>query len=370
MNNRIIGVGNAGTQIAKLAATSKLLRGSKIYAIDSTTVSIDINSVSGVKFIPIISDDKTGSGRDRERGSDMFKYHMECGSFNDLMDDAMNAKTPVIIVTSAAGGTGSGSTPQLFKMLTDADVFAIPIIILPALDDPMAYHMNTTDLFYELGQIDPDLKYCTFRNPSHSMHYDAINRSVVNAIEVVFGLHYDHTSSDTIDESDIDRVFRVPGRFVAASVEAANVDELHKKITHSVLAEYQPAWDISEIADKMIVMAFSLTSMSATDSDYQLVFKDIKDRIPMSLDEYRNAKDDISGTCKATAIIGGLPRPELKSIESDFKTVNSLGVGLTQSKRPDFMKSRKLTPTSRVTAGTKQGSNNGGSKVSDVKWKK
>ena len=61
MGNLIIGVGNTGTNIIKLAATSNLLDETKFYAIDSVASSIDAAFISKINFIPIISDEKTGS---------------------------------------------------------------------------------------------------------------------------------------------------------------------------------------------------------------------------------------------------------------------------------------------------------------------
>ena len=113
MGNLVIGVGNTGTNIVKLAAMSTLLDDTNYYAIDSVASSIDMGSLGKIKYIPIISDEKTGSGRDRERGRAMYEFHQNNGEFEEMYTEAAEAKSPVIVVTSAAGGTGSGSVVPL-----------------------------------------------------------------------------------------------------------------------------------------------------------------------------------------------------------------------------------------------------------------
>ena len=121
MKNMIIGTGNAGCQIIKMAALSPLLDEVEFYAIDSVLSTIDMDSISNVKFIPIMSDEKAGSGRDRERGKAMFKFHEENKAFDEMYKVASESKTPVIVVSSAAGGTGSGSIVPLCDALIIED---------------------------------------------------------------------------------------------------------------------------------------------------------------------------------------------------------------------------------------------------------
>ena len=71
MSNMIIGLGCAGNNIIKLASTSTYLDDVTMYAIDSVSSTIDLDSVSRIKYKPIISDERQGSGRIRERGQAM-----------------------------------------------------------------------------------------------------------------------------------------------------------------------------------------------------------------------------------------------------------------------------------------------------------
>ena len=66
MKNLIIGLGNTGVQIIKAIMKSSMLDDIKLYAIDSVTTSVDAAFVDRVTVIPIQSDEKQGSGRNRE----------------------------------------------------------------------------------------------------------------------------------------------------------------------------------------------------------------------------------------------------------------------------------------------------------------
>jgi len=346
MNNMIIGVGNTGTQIVKLAATSKLLEDVKMYAIDSVAASVDIDMINRITVIPIISDSKNGSGRSRERGAAMYEFHEDNGEFVDMYDDAVNSKAPVLVITSAAGGTGSGSVVPLCKSLIAENVQVIPIIICPNEADPEAFHLNTNDLFIELDEIGITT-YAVFQNTRRYSDYALINQDVVNMIEIVFGRRYDETELDTIDDSDLDVILNTPGRFIAVSAEAKDAQTLSKELARKVFSGYQPAWTDEEASNNTLLLACGLKSIFAKD-DFDAVFEEIDKRLDAGnmYDKYKNiVNDNNDGKSSATLIVAGLPRAAVKVISSEYKEAESLGSGLNKSKRPSFMNRKKKTIT-------------------------
>ena len=348
-DNMCIGLGNTGTMIVKAIMQSKLLNKVKLYAIDSVTTAADTDFVNRVSVIPIQSDEKQGSGRNRERGAEMFKMHEDAGDFAIMYQDAIDAKSPVLVITSSAGGTGSGSAAPLCEALVKRGVQVIPIIITPDLSEPDAYHLNTNDLFAELAAIE-DLEgepgvpsYTIFQNPKDSVNYDPINQDVVNLIEIILGVRNEYTTRDSIDDSDLDTILKTPGRFVATSAIATNPDQLRKLIRAKVFSSYQPAWSEEEIKPLTLMTGYSLKSMFA-ETDFDTVFEDIRKRIVHRYDEYRNVvNSDNQGQCEATVIIAGLPRPAIKNIEAEYNMANDLGAGIKKSTRPSFLNKKKTT---------------------------
>lgn len=347
MDNMIIGLGNTGFQIIKAITKAPKLNDVKLYAIDSVTASVDNSILDRVTIIPIQSDEKAGSGRNRDRGGEMYKIHEDAGDFAQMYEDAMHAKSPVLIITSSAGGTGSGSTAILCDSLVKRGVQVIPIIITPDLAEPDAYHLNTNDLFAELAAIEnadgePGVPtYTIFQNPKDSVNYDPINQDVVNLIEIILGVRNDYTTRDSIDDSDLDNILSTPGRFIATSAVATTPDQLRKIITSRVFSSYQPAWSEEEIRPLTLMTGYSLKSMFA-ETDFDTVFEDIRKRIVHRYDEYRNVvNSDNQGQCEATVIIAGLPRPTIKNIETEYNMANDLGEGIKKSTRPSFLNKKK-----------------------------
>lgn len=356
--NLIIGLGNCGSMIVRMIMKAPKLDDVKLYAIDSVTTSVDAAFVDRVSVIPIQSDEKQGSGRNRERGAEMYKIHEDADEFAQMYQDAIDAKSPVLVITSSAGGTGSGSTAPLCQALVSRGVQVIPIIITPDLSEPDAYHLNTNDLFAELADIvdadgEPGVpSYTIFQNPKDTVNYDPVNQDVVNLIEIILGVRNDYTTRDSIDDSDLDTILKTPGRFIATSAIATNPDALRKLITSKVFSSYQPAWSEEEIRPLTLMTGYSLKSMFA-ETDFDTVFEDIRKRIVHRYDEYRNVvNSDNQGQCEATVIIAGLPRPAIKNIDVEYNMANDLGAGIKKSTRPSFLSKKK--PISGKPFGVKK----------------
>lgn len=348
----VVGLGNCGSQIVKAAALSeKLAADSKFYAIDSVTSSFDMKSLSNVTPLPIISDENTGSGRSRERGSEMMQMHLSTPEFTTLIRDCGESKSPVIIISSTAGGTGSGAIVPLCKKIIDEnpDITLIPILVVPAMDDPIAYHMNTADLMAEMGEIGIKT-YCVFRNKSKTSNYTEINQEVVTAIEILHGKWYGATDVDSVDDTDMIRVCSVPGRLIIVKTEATNTQYLKRLITEKVLNGNQP-W--SDPSNNFSMLAISLKSGFAN-GDIDDVFDDIKSRCLGCLDTFKNPIQTDDSTMVATCIISGLPNVKLREIDlNDYQVASGISDGVKKSTRPDFMK--KNTSVKKSALGSIRG---------------
>lgn len=344
MSNVIIGVGNCGNNCIKLASLSSSLSDVTMYGIDSVANQVSMDNVGKIKFIPIISDGKTGSGRSRERGAEMFKYHESDGAFNSMYDDCKKANDPVVVITSAAGGTGSGATVPLCSTLRSMGIQVIPVIVCPNKNDPDAFHLNANDLFMELGNVGIET-YSVFENRRGDADYEPVNREVVTLIEIIFGKKYDETDKDSIDDSDLDVVLGVPGRFIAVSAAAPTAQILQREITRKVFSGFQPIWDEEDSKECTIMTAYSLKSIFA-DKEFALVFSEINKRLGTmhQYDEYRNiVNDDNNGVSEASIIIAGLPRPKARDISTNYLNATGIAAGIGQSSRPNFLNRKKAS---------------------------
>ena len=319
----------------------------KFYTIDSVTSAATVETVGQIKMIPIVTDDKAGSGRLRERGAAMFEHHDQNHAFDELYQDALAAKAPIIIVSSSSGGTGSGITSVLCEKLhkLDSELNIVPLIICPSMQDPDMFHMNTSDLMIELENAGIQT-YSLFRNEYGTANYTQINQDVVTTIELILGKLYDDSENQTIDDSDLDVMMRVPGRFVAAYAESPDPKKLKRLITEKALHSYQPGWTNDDTKMPTIYTAFGLTSPFARD-DFADVFEDVRARITHFVDEYRNICEK-DGTSSASIIIAGLPRGELRTIDCEYEETKGIADGMKQSNRPAFLRGKKPIRTEHV----------------------
>jgi hypothetical protein len=361
MNNICIGLGQAGSNVVRMISNTASLMDVELYAIDSILNSIKLESVGSIKYIPIISDEKSGSGRDRSRGAEMYRYHESLGHMNELYKAAENAKSPVIVITSSAGGTGSGSVVPFCTHLNEMGIQVIPFIICPNKDDPAAYHLNTNDLMLELQDAGIET-YSIFENRRGDADYTVVNNEVVSAIEIILGKKYKPTDLDSIDDSDLDVILGTPGRFVAVAATGNDVDVLKKNITRKVLSGFQPAWKQEDITGNTIMTAYSLSSPFA-DTDFRTVFEDINKRITNAYDEYRNiAIDDNGGEMEATIIVAGLPRNNIKEFDNDYNQATGIANNLKKSIRPKFINKKKAVVSDDTDTA--------GNAIKKFNWKK
>ena len=370
MNNLVIGLGGCGTNVVKELTKSPVFNNDiELYIIDSITRNIDMDSINNVKHLCILADDTPGSGRNRDRGRAMYEFHEENGAFDNLYKEAENAKSPVLVITSGAGGTGSGATVPLCDALVKRGIQVIPIIIAPNKKDPAAFHLNTNDLFIELGEIGIET-YSIFENRRGDADYGPVNQEVVNLVEIIFGKKYDPTDLDSIDDSDLDVILNTPGRLIAVQAEASTIPGIQKEITRKVFSGFQPVWKPEDVGMNTLMTAFSLKSMFANE-DFGSVFEGIRERIDPPnkdnnstvYDEYRNiVKDDNDGMVSASLIIAGLPRSEIKKIDGVYKEASGLGEGVSRSSRPSFMNKKKASVDDKP-------SENGAPATKRFKWR-
>lgn len=342
-DNIIVAFGNAGFNVSEACIVAGI-DNCKFYAIDSQTSHVNMNTISKMNYIPIIADDKNGSGRNRERGKALYQYHEKNGVFDAMYEDCANSKSPVIAVSSAAGGTGSGSIVPFCKAMIERDIQVIPIIICPNDADPMAYQMNTEDLMMELGE-EGIITYSIFKNIKNDAEYTIVNNDIVEQIQIIFGKKYNPTTLDSIDDSDLDVILSTPGRFMTISAKAADIPTLKKELTRKLMGGFQPAFTDEEAEKCTLVTAYSLDSIFAK-SEFSEVFADIDSRIKNCYDNLKNiVVTPGASEAVATVIIAGLPAPYIKQTNTEFLESNGIGYGKKKNNRPNFISKRKASIT-------------------------
>ncbi len=221
----IIGIGNAGNQVAKAAFEAGI---KSVIAINSS--ERDLATVEN--FIPsLLIGDKKGAGKDRNNAKEFIKANIMKIVEEKILDEIIADKDIVYVVSSAGGGTGSGMAPLVRDFLSRAypEVKFNIIGILPPLSESLAAQQNKVEYLQELKKSTP-----------HYMLYDngkfehlgvagmikAVNDAIVEDLKVIVGYYQTTTELTSIDEKDALRILSTPGRCVIGSISGFREKDL------------------------------------------------------------------------------------------------------------------------------------------------
>lgn len=231
----IVGIGNAGNQVAELAKKTKGIEG---IAINSSEK--DISTVSAVKAI-VIGDEK-GAGKDRNIAKEFIqKSARKLLSEPEFTDVIVNNEV-IFVVSSTGGGTGSGMAPVLTDVLTRVYPTKrfILVGILPPIKESIAAQQNTIEYLKEMRNFNPT--YMLYDNntradlPTSEMML-AINRQIIEDICVIRGDYQHATPYNSIDEKDMLKIVETEGRLVIASVHNLKEKDIDEKSIEDRLIE-------------------------------------------------------------------------------------------------------------------------------------
>lgn len=225
----IVGIGNAGSQVAALAKERLAI---DVLAINSSEK--DLETVpQGIKKHLI--GDKKGAGKERRKSKEFLK-----DSIMEMIGDeevsSILDKDVLFIVSSTGGGTGSGSSIILADILGEVfvDTKIIVVGILPTLNEGFSTQTNTLEYMEELYNSIDGLTYMLYDNDKLSKQstknmMENINLSIVNDIDVIRGTYQLPTKYSSIDERDMSNIISTSGRMVIASVrdiKEKDIDEV------------------------------------------------------------------------------------------------------------------------------------------------
>lgn len=210
----VIGCGDGGSMIA-----------SQIRKSIPDTYCICYNTSPGVLDklnvdLSVVPTEKDGAGKERTYSKEVFKQ----GSYKGLIGNvsAVLQKRPdiayIIVCSTADGGTGSGISPMLAKLLSDNvsranvktdDDYGVPVILLgvyPDSTEDATAQYNTMMWQEEVSKI--GVPYILFDNSKtgclgKTMIHNKVNQTIVNSLRVITGDIYSNSSIQSIDSRDI-----------------------------------------------------------------------------------------------------------------------------------------------------------------------
>lgn len=299
----IIGIGNAGSQVAELATKNQ---------IDAVVINSSENDLSTISnnIIKFPLGDLRGAGKNRTEAKkflkDAIKKILNEENFIEFMDD----KDVIFVISSTGGGTGSGISPILTQILKKSfpESYIIMIGILPTIDEAYSTQINTIDYLQELYKKVEDPTYMLYDNdkfkgmPSHVMMTE-VNRRIVDDIIILRGTYNYTTKYSSIDEKDMSMILSTTGRIVVASylnIKEKNIDSvsIDKQIEYLLKDGAHAELQLDRVIKRSGVIANISESMAKSFDDHltelqEFIGAPVEEFSHVSINEEKNMPNSI-----------------------------------------------------------------------------
>lgn len=224
----LIGIGNAGNQIAYLGAKSY----SEIFdCIYINSSEADLNMVkdeNGLKFKIGSPDEIEGSGKNRTKIKEVMLKHVNEILADERLQNCIVEKKYCFIISSIAGGTGSGLSPCLMEVLRQMypDTNFILVAVLPQLKASLMEQGNALEYLNELYDVlGSNTTYMIYDNEQvaglpPTTGLEEVNKNIIEDLRVLSSVDNVPTIYESIDEADMESIITTPGRLLVSRITA------------------------------------------------------------------------------------------------------------------------------------------------------
>lgn len=314
LNICTIGIGNAGNQIAELAYKTKSIPG---LAMNSSQ-----KDLSTVKSIPkLVVGDEKGAGKNRDDAKDFIKKRIK-----DFLDaeNFVNHIAPadvIFIISSIAGGTGSGMAPIMTDILSRkfSDKTFVLVEVYPPLRESVAAQQNALDFLKEIQDRQPNAVYMAYDNnrKAHkptSVMMQEVNEEIVEHLAIIRGDYQFATPYNSIDEKDMLKILSTNGRLAIYDIHDIKEKDLDNKTFEDLIIDRikntstNVELDRNKIVKRLGLITNLTESMNGT---FDTNLRAIKDLIGEPVEGFEHtsviADDEIN---RVIVILSGLTIPD------------------------------------------------------------
>lgn len=325
----VIGIGNAGGQVALAAAK----RGIGVFVLNTSIKDLD-NAVLGDQINGYRIGDGRGSGKDRDNAMALFKMNGKDGIaeiFSNPYFKGVVEKADIVFVTfSTGGGTGSGIGPRFAGMIHKAypNKVVIPYGILPKNTESIMAQSNTIACVDDMVSIGTpymlsDLSF--YEAESQEVTFDRMAEYMADTMCAIRGDYLKMSSHGMADERDVLTVISEPGYMTVHIVNGITEPMLEKKTLQGYLVDAvksSPACRIQK--DGLVQYSLLISNVNSSVSDPLKVgdYSEINGFIGEPKATYANyAVDDDVSDFQVIAVSSGLtiPMDRFSSVRAKIK---------------------------------------------------
>lgn len=331
----IIGLGNAGNQIAKLAD----LAGIRSAAIN--TSQQDLDNLEGGNCPVIKIGDDGGCGKNRNLAIEIIKENYTW-LFKEL-DGMFDDMDIVYLCGASGGGTASGAMPVLTHLLKTkySSMNYGNIVILPSMYESVITHTNTINCIRDLRNYNvPFMMYdnsrCLEKNPVDL--YNAVNEQIISDIKILRG---DATKITTpygmIDDQDLYKLINTPGLTKISTISELKENDLDnisidEMIVKSLKETLSVDIDRDKIVQRMgVILHLPKVLLGKIDRSYHT----LKDYVGTPIEVFEHISESNDDIGFISVILTGLTYPENKVIQIS-KHINDNQSAITMKKNEKF----------------------------------
>ena len=315
LNVGVIGVGNAGSQVASLAYNELKI---PVMCINSSEKDLEtIPDGIPKKLIQDAGGFSKGAGKDRALAKSYLKDSIMALISSDEFKNFVNELDFVFICSSTGGGTGSGAAPVITSIISSAfpDTKTILIGILPVEGEALIGHVNTLEYLDELYKVMPDQTYMLYDNesyrnmPSYQM-MEKVNAEIVADINVL-RCHFNYTTKyDSIDDRDMSRLITYPGRVAVYRLDKFKDKDADNKNIESMLIDViKRNAQVESQRDRKVMASGIITNLSSTlANEFNDEIPEIKNFVGEPITEFKHIylNEDRSMDNNVFLILAGL----------------------------------------------------------------
>lgn len=376
---KVIGIGAAGNKAVLNAVKIKAIEPKNCLMLNSTTKDFpkdnDIKDEHGNEIhieCSLISS-IGGCGKERELGKEiMADYLNNRNVVQKLRDFITDQEDHVVIVTSMAGGTGSGSANLLGKFIhtdlfnDEGIIIDITIVGFRGFNEDLRELENTLNF---LKEIDPDFTVQIIDNNSFMSNSKGNKVVAEKNANIIFAIRLAlmagrkiAPSSQNIDATDLYKLVTTPGY---QQIEYAQFDSIkNKDAFDKVIKDMIDNSNGLETVPSCVCFGVMLNVNPDTLNYFDFDYTYLKQVYGQTTETYLHIQycDDVTDKNEWIAIIVSgldLPVKELQTIYQQYLQMNS-EINDTKSKNEDFFTALGDIQTNAITTNLNRGRNRKG----------
>ncbi len=338
----VIGVGNAGNQVADYAN----LQGIDGLAINTSEKDL-MNLVT--KIPAIIVGDEKGAGKDRSIAKSFIQKCVKDVLDKEELKNVMSNNEVIFVVSSTGGGTGSGICPVLIDILSKvySGKHFILVGILPPVQESIAAQQNTIEYLKEMRNSNPTYMLYDNNNFSHlpvDQMLTAVNNEIVQDMLVIRGDYQHSTPFNSIDEKDMLKLIKTNGRLSITritGIKEKDVDEksIEDRLIDTTKSNAHSELDRDQIIKRLGVIVNLNKKVYETLDTNLMKFKGLVGE-PIEGFEHIFIKDENDDTIenRVIAVLSGLSVPDDR-IQKIFQRIEDATTALTKVKESSILDS-------------------------------